>query len=105
MVQVSLNGVHLIPQHDYTVKDNHVVFTEAPRIGDFIQLASSNYKMAMYGNDFSYKFPIPIEVVRAQQLEELTADLAIYMDHPTVKDQLDQLRVAIELVRNHPKTD
>lgn len=104
MIQVGINGVILMPGHDYHIDQDYVVFSQAPHIGDKIQMVSKSYRYDVYGNDFSYKYPIPKEMKNAHRIESLIEDLVQYMDHPSVQDQLDRLQVVIELVRNHQKT-
>lgn len=99
MIQASINGVVLMPRHDYIVEKDYVEFKEVPRMGDRIQIISKDHRFELYGNEFTYKYPIPQEMIKAHQLESLITDLVEYMDHPTVKDQLERLQVVIELVR------
>lgn len=104
MIQVGINGVILMPGHDYHIEKDQIVFSQAPRMGDNIQIVSKAYRHSLHGNDVSYKYDIPNEMKKAHKIEQLIEDLVEYMDHPSVQDQLDRLQVIIELVRKTDKT-
>ena len=102
MISVHLNGVRLMPMHDYTIVDERVNFTQVPRHGDLIQIATPTSNCQFYGNDIQVGFPITESIKKSIRLGQLMDDLLIYMDNPTVKDQLERLQVVLELVKNPP---
>lgn len=105
MIAVHINGSRLIPKHDYSIAKERIRFSQAPRYGDRIQIATANASCEFYGNDVQIDYPIPEPLRKSVGLEQLITDLLEYMDHPTVKDQLERLQVVLELVKNPPKTD
>ena len=105
MIRASINGVLLIPGIDYVVDREYMSFTQAPRYGDRIHVMTPNANADFYGNDVTFRFPMPTVIQKSEVLEGLMHDLDEYMDHPTVKDQLERLQVVLELVKNPPKTD
>jgi hypothetical protein len=105
MIAVHINGARLVPKHDYNIAKERIRFSQAPRYGDLIQLATPTSTCQFYGNDVQMDYPIPDSLKKSVGLEQLISDLLEYMDHPTVKDQLERLQVVLELVKNPPKTD
>lgn len=105
MIRASLNGVMLIPGIDYIVDRSCISFTQPPRYGDRIHVMTPNAGVDFYGNDVTFRFEMPKVLRNSEIVEQLMHDLTKYMDHPTVKDQLERLQVVLALVKNPPKTD
>lgn len=108
MIDVNLNGLRLIPGIDYTASPTQISFLEAPCVGDHIVVSSAipgapggAFVQTLTGTGHTFLYKLDSSFNSGVELQHLLADAWEYHRVPSVEDVLNQLRVVVELVKQH----
>jgi hypothetical protein len=93
---VAVNGI-IQSMNQYMKISDRIIFHQAPPPGSTIYIMTEEERFDYEGDGVTYAFPWPASD-RAQYKEFMEL---VYQkrDNPTVKDQLEKLKIVMELVR------
>lgn len=97
---VYCDGVLLLPNHEYRMIDNDIVFNHPPQIGSKIFVDFNGYQQTFGCNGQTHVFRIDQEVQENVAITTLLQDCFKYKNNPVVLDALERLQVALSLVRD-----
>lgn len=93
---VVLNGIIQSP-HAYMMSGNTVVFHSAPEKGVEVSIVMDEHRYSYVGDGSTFVFPgAPSD---RMQFKKLMEDVYEKRNDPAVKDQLEKLKIVMELVR------
>lgn len=108
---IHMNGLSLLPGIDYTVGKNLISFSVPPPPGSEILYtqvinaeSGATHMTRLTGDGTTYLFRLDTDFSNRIRLNEIFEDSLKYVDHPSVKDALDQLQVILELVKQEDAT-
>lgn len=93
---VAVNGI-IQSTHQYMKVSDRIIFHQAPPPGSTIYLMTEEQRFDYEGDGFTYAFPLPPSDRRIYK--EFMEEVYQKRDNPTVKDQLEKLKIVMELVR------
>jgi hypothetical protein len=93
---VAVNGI-IQSVGAYMVQGDVLIFHQAPQIGDRISITIGKIRTEHEGNGSRTVFEMPNN--EGLQFEQFMARVWEHRDNPTVKDQLEKLKIVMELVR------
>ena len=93
---VSVNGI-IQSVGAYMIQGDVLIFHRAPDIGDRISISMGNAQLNHEGNGSRTVFEMPNN--EAVKFEQFMARVWEHRNNPTVKDQLEKLKVIMELIR------
>jgi hypothetical protein len=109
MIEIYLNGLRLIQNHDYIVEPAGVCFTEAPCIGDRISVSrpifgsTGGRLLEMHiGNGTTCLYPLNNQFNDRVEIQNLLDDVYTYQHVPAVAEALEKLKVVIGLIKECP---
>jgi len=93
---VAVNGI-IQSVNQYMKISDRIIFHQAPEAGAIISIMSEEERFEYRADGSTYAFPWPVSerAMYKQFMEEVYKN----RDNPTVKDQLEKLKVVMELVR------
>ena len=94
---VSVNGI-IQSVGAYTIISSDILrFHQAPEIGDRISISVGNAQLNHVGNGSRTVFEMPSN--EAVKFEQFMTKVWENRDNPTVRDQLEKLKIVMELIR------
>ena len=93
---VAVNGI-IQSVHSYMVQIDLIIFHQAPQLGDRVSITVGNARLDHEGNGTQLAFQMPSN--EAVQFEHFMARVWDNRDNPTVRDQLEKLKIVMELIR------
>lgn len=96
MELVSVDGI-LQSRHAYMVVGDSIVFHSAPPFGSYISVMMDRHRTDFEGDGSSVVFPVAVSP--EMQFKQFMDKVWENRDNPTVKDQLERLKVVMELIR------
>lgn len=98
MVIISINGIVQIPGVDYHLGKDSVVFLQAPQRGSSITIMTEKgVLMNVIGDGSTYLFRYIDE--ESSKITEMLEQAFKHRDVPAVADQLERLKVVVELAK------
>jgi hypothetical protein len=93
---VTINGIILSIQQYMKIGDK-IIFYEAPELGSGISIISEAQRLDYKGDGFTCTFPWPQndKALFKQFMDSVYEN----RNNPTVKDQLEKLKIVMELIR------
>ena len=95
---VSVNGI-LQSKHEYVVQDTCIIFHTAPQPLANICVNIKGSMVTYTGNGTNCVFSIPLELRDEFEFKQFMENVWKHRDNSTVKDQLEKLKIVMELVR------
>ena len=86
---------------EYSVIENRVFFNQAPRVGAMVQIVSGIGTDTKYLSHTANGHQTVFESYERSELDVLIDDISKYYHHPSIKDELDKLRVILALVKQN----
>lgn len=93
---VAVNGI-IQGVGAYMIQGDVLIFHQAPDMGDRISITIGKTRTEHEGNGSRTVFEMPNS--EAFQFEQFMERVWNYRDNPTVKDQLEKLKIVMELIR------
>lgn len=93
---VVVNGI-IQSVHEYMVQLDLIIFHRAPQLGDRISISIGNARLEHEGNGSRTVFEMPSN--EGVKFEQFMARVWDKRDNPTVRDQLEKLKIVMELLR------
>ena len=93
---VSVNGI-IQSVSAYMLQGDVLIFHQAPDIGDRISISMGNAQLNHVGNGNRTVFELPNN--EAVKFEQFMSRVWDNRDNPTVRDQLEKLKIVMELIR------
>lgn len=93
---VIVNGI-VQSVHEYMVQLDLIIFHRAPALGDRISITVGNARLEHEGNGSRTVFEMPSN--EGVKFEQFMAKVWDNRDNPTVRDQLEKLKIVMELIR------
>lgn len=93
---VAVNGI-IQSVHEYMIQLDLVIFHRAPDLGDRVSITVGNARLDHEGNGAQLAFQMPSN--EAVQFEYFMHRVWDNRDNPTVRDQLEKLKIVMELIR------
>lgn len=95
---VSVDGIMQSP-YEYEQTNSSIIFKNAPDVGSNINVNVDGNVMTYIGNGINCMFTIPYAIREELQFKIFTNEVWKHRDNPTVKDQLEKLKIVMELVK------
>lgn len=100
MAQVYINGVLLIPGIDYSIANSKISFATPPDSGSHIDIRRGPGELTtIVGNGHRYMFDLNEHWAHYEHIQALIQETWKYKDVPAVADQLEKLKVVLELIK------
>ena len=93
---VSVNGI-IQSMSQYMKLDDFIMFHQAPAAGSEIYIITNEERLHYQGDGSTHKFALPVSDRR--KYVEFMEEVYKNKDNPTIKDQLEKLKIVMELVR------
>jgi hypothetical protein len=102
MITIHVNGVRLVPGVDFVTGKDFVRFSSPPEAGSSIHIACAKGTIAnIWSDGVSVHYHLMIDLETHNDVMNLLNDAAMYYENPAVADVLEQLKVVVELVKQH----
>lgn len=99
MAQVYINGVLLISGIDYNISDQSISFARPPDAGSIINIMGGPGQLvSMVGNGKRYLFNLNEQWSDYERIQDMLHVAWRHKDVPAVADQLEKLKVVLELI-------
>jgi hypothetical protein len=97
-ILIIVNGI-IQSSHEYIITDGKVAFHRVPPPDSTVTIRIRNKTISHQCNGFINVFSIPEEIIEEMRFQDFFKKVWIHKDNPSVKDQLDKLKVVMELIR------
>ena len=105
MIEAYINGIRQVPGIDFVAQGNSVSFMSPPAVGAGIQIVHDGYSICnRTGNGTTFLFTGPfVDADQQDKLIDLLRQAFEYRNNTAVADAIEQLRVVVELVKQHER--
>lgn len=91
-----------IPGIDYVIGKDYIAFNSPPEVGRSIHVSSQiGTHASIWGDGTTFVFPMMTDLESYTQTMNILNDAVKYYRNPAVADLIEQLRVVVELVKQH----